>query len=66
MGTQDKEMVLAQMDAAASEARNEFMQEIVLGAGSTKTLARWFAKYKNSAGYTRLGYIILDYAYRTQ
>lgn len=66
MGIQDKQTVLAQMDAAADQARDEFMQQVILGAGTAKTLARWFAKYKNSAGYTRLGYIILDYAKNTQ
>jgi hypothetical protein len=52
-----KEEIMAEMDAAASEARQDFMKTIVVTDG---LLAAWIERWYKKAGYTRLCQILRE------
>jgi hypothetical protein len=66
MAQQDQDFIMAQMDEAANLAKQEFKkllnQPYPAGGTNPNDIVRWYAKYKNTAGYKRLGQIIVDYA----
>jgi hypothetical protein len=62
MAEAEKNETQAIMDAAAEAARAEFMDTIVLNAGSAKDVAKWLKNNFAKAGYKRLCKILIEYA----
>lgn len=59
MGTEDKEAMVAQMDAAAKEAKAELDQ---LKKWTPAAVGAWMGKWYLKAGYKRLAKVIRAYA----
>ena len=57
-----KEETMAIMDKAAQEARQEFLDNILLEGGKAKAVANWVKKHYPTAGYKRLCKILIDLA----
>ena len=57
--SEDKGAVLAEMDAAASEAEKELA---TLDQEAVKTVAAWWAKWFMKAGHKRLGRLMVKVA----
>jgi len=56
--TRDKELIMAQMDESAAEARNDFNQNVK--GKSQAELISWMNKWYLKAGYKRISHIAMN------
>jgi len=63
MAAKTKEEIFAEMDAAAEEARREFIEMTGMLDGDTlKSLAGWWKRWYLKAGHKRLAWILMNEA----
>ena len=52
----------AKMDAAATEAKTDLADNIIIKSGAGKDVANWMEKWYPTAGYKRLARILVEWA----